>query len=73
MGWIEAERQTRGDLEIGELVVSIELVRWLGRVKRADLCVEITVNGKVSLQKMSWCKQNLKNILTEGLLSMLGV
>ncbi len=51
VGWIEAERRTRGDLEIGGLVVSIEAAGRLGRAKRADLRVEITVDGRVSLQK----------------------
>ncbi len=51
VGWIGADRRTRGDLEIGGLVVSIEAAGRLGRVRRADFRVEITVDGGVSLQK----------------------
>ncbi len=41
----------QGDLEIRELVVSIEAAGRLGRAKRADLHVKITIDGRVSLQK----------------------
>ncbi len=51
VGWIRAERQTRGDLEIGGLVVSIEAAGRLERARRAFLRMEITVDGRVSLQK----------------------
>ncbi len=51
MGWIGVERRTRGDLEIGGLVVSIEAAGRLGRTRRADLRMEITVDGRVSRQK----------------------
>ncbi len=51
MGWIGAKRRTRGDLEIGGLVVSIEVVGRLRKIRHADLYVEIAVNGGVSLQK----------------------
>ncbi len=36
---------------MGRLVVSIEAAGRLGRARRADLRVEITVDGGVSLQK----------------------
>ncbi len=51
VGWIGAERRMRGNLKIGGLVVSIEATRRLGRARRADLRMEITVDGGVSLQK----------------------
>ncbi len=51
VGWIGAERRTRGDLEMGRLVVSIEAAGRLRRARRANLQVEITVDGGVSLQK----------------------
>ncbi len=51
VGWIGAERRTRGDLKIGGLVVSIEAAGRLGKARRADLRMEITVDGGVSLQK----------------------
>ncbi len=41
----------QGDLEIRGLIVSIKVVGRLGRAKRADLHIEITVNRGVSLQK----------------------
>ncbi len=70
---IGVERRTRGDLEIKGLVVSIEAVGRQGRTKQTDLYVEITVDGRISLQTMNWCKQHLKVILTEGLLLVFGV
>ncbi len=41
----------RGDLEIRGLVVSIKAAGRLGRPRVADLRVEITFDGGVSLQK----------------------
>ncbi len=41
----------QGDPEIGGLVVSIEAAGRLGRARHIDLCMEITVDGGVSLQK----------------------
>ncbi len=51
VGWIGVKRRTRDDLKIGGLVVSTEAAERLGRARRADLRVEITVNGGVILQK----------------------
>lgn len=47
---IEAERRTRGDLEVEELIVSIEVARRQEKTRQADLCIKITVDGGVSLQ-----------------------
>ncbi len=51
MGWIRAERGTQGNLKIGGLVVSTEAAGRLGRARRIYLCMEIIIDGGVSLQK----------------------
>lgn len=46
---IGAKRQMRGDLEIEGLVISIEVARRQERIKQADLHIEMTMDGGVSL------------------------
>ncbi len=51
---------------MGGLVVSIEAAGRLGRARHADLCVEITVDGGVSLQKNELVQTIFERYINEG-------